>query len=427
MPTLASSNRSQLAYKLEGAYPTNYGVLQGGNGTNLNILSETLAYDIKNESSKSIRSDGQVPSVVQVGASAQGGIAIESQYREYDPFLQTVMKDVYTVFGVDGVGTPGTGTLTPTSSTVLTASVATSGNSIFTALNKGQWFGITPAAGASAAVVAYLKGRAFRVSASVAPSATVLTLDASTPVDTAIITAALAVGWIVSSSRLMNGTTPAQMATMKSYSLEVGHSDVSLFRQYLGMMASKYDVKLSIGSIVTGSFDFMGKSMVNPMPVVTGMGTAINSQTFVPPNATRGVFDIFEGGVKLSQTTYIKSGEFTIDNGLRTQDAVGVFGSAGLATGSFKATGKLEVYFADAVFYNKFLAGSASSLSIPLLDVDGNGYVYTFPNIKYTTAKVQVGGLDQDNMLSVDWEASLDPDPTSSTYNKTVAIYRVGA
>lgn len=37
-----------------------------------------------------------------------------------------------------------------------------------------------------------------------------------------------------------------------------------------------------------------------------------------------------------------------------------------------------------------------------------------------------VGGLDQDNMLSMDWEAVLDPTATNDTYQKTVAIYRVG-
>lgn len=418
MPVLAASNRSQLGYKLEGVYPTNFGVPQGGNGTNLSMLSETLDYTVKNEASKTIRSDRQVPDVVQLSAGSAGGFAYEAQYKEYDPFIQGAMQNDYTEYGTGGVSAASTGTLTLTSTTVLTASVASAGADSYATLHKGQWFGIIPHTSASAAIKAYLKGRVFRVSGTVGPTTTVITLDPATPIDNTIITAPLAIGYKISSSRVYNGST------MKSYTLEVGHADISQFRQYTGMVMSKMDVKLDVGSIVTGSFEFVGKSF--NLLGATGNGTPVESQTFTPANATRGVFDMFEGGVSISASTYIKSGEFSIDNTLRVQDAIGVFGAAGIGAGTFKATGKLEVYFADATIYQKLLSGVATSLTIPLLDVDGNGYVYHFPRIKYTAAKVAVGGLDQDNMLSMDWEAVLNPVATDDTYNKTVAIYRIG-
>lgn len=103
-----------------------------------------------------------------------------------------------------------------------------------------------------------------------------------------------------------------------------------------------------------------------------------------------------------------------------------MFGTAGIALGTMNVTGKLEVYFADATMYNKLLNGSASSLCIPVLDVDGNGYVYYFPRIKYTAGKVNAGGLDQDNMLSMDWQALPDATVGAPTFGKSVVIYRVG-
>lgn len=419
MPALSASNRSQLGYKLEGVYPTAFGVPQGGNGVNLSMLSETLDYTIKNEASKTIRSDRQVPDIVQVSATSAGGFAFEAQYREFDPFIQGSVQNDYTEYGTLGVSAASTGTLTVTSSTVLTASVASAGADSYATLDKGQWFGIIPNTSASQAVKDYLAGRAFRVSATVAPTTSVLTLDAATPVNVTIIAAPLAIGYKIASSRVYNASL------MKSYTLEVGHSDISQFRQYTGMITSKYSVKLSVGAIVTGSFDFMGKSF--SLLGATGLGAPAVSQTFTPANATRGVFDIFENGASISASTYIKSGEFTIDNSLRIQDAIGVFGAAGIGAGTLQVMGKLEVYFADATIYNKLISGVATSLTIPLLDVNGNGYVYHFPRIKYTAAKVAVGGLDQDNMLSMDFQAVLDPVVTSPTYLKTVAVYRVGA
>ncbi len=417
MPALSSSNRSQLAMKLEGIYPLNFGVPQAGNGVNLNMTAESLDYTIKNETSKTIRSDRQVPDLVQVSASSQGGFQFEAQYKEFDALLQSIMQSDFVPYGTNGVSAALTGTLTFTTSTI-TASVAPTGNDAFTNLAVGQWFSVIPPAGASAAIKEYLARRVWRCSLTVAPSATVITLHASTPADTAILTGALATGAKVSSSVAFNGTQ------MKSYTLEVGHADISQFRQYTGMIPSKLDMKLSVGAIVTGGIEFMGKGF--NLLGATSMGTPAVSQTYTPANATRGVFDMIEGGVSISASTYIKSAEFSIDNNLRMQDAVGVFGAAGIGAGTLKISGKLEVYFADAVMYQKVLSGAASSLSIPIVDVDGNGYVYHFPRIKYSAGKVATGGLDQDNMLQMDFEAILNPTAGDPTYQKSIAIYRVG-
>lgn len=419
--TLSSSNRAQLSYRLEGNYPVNFGVPQTGPSTNLAMLSETLDLTIKNDQSKAIRADRSVADVVQVGATSGGGFAYEAQFREYDPFiLGSLQCDVYTVYGTDGISAVSTGTLTVTSATVLTASVAATGLDALTTLAAGQWVGLIPNGG-TAAIQAYFAKRVFKLAS--VPTSTVITLDASTPIDTTIVAVAtvLPIGYQVSSAVAMNGNT------MKSYTLEVGHGDISRYRQYTGQIPSKMTVKLGVGAIVTGTFEFMGKYMnLNNQANLPSNASPVVSQTFTPANATKGVFDIFEAGQSISVSTFIKSGEFTIDNTLRVQDAVGVFGAGGIGAGTFNPTGKLEVYFADSVMYNKFLNAVPSSLTIPLLDVNGNGYVYFFPRIKYTAAKVSVGGLDQDNMLSMDFQATPDQN-AGTTFGKTCVIYRIGA
>lgn len=414
MPTLSVSNRSQLSYKLEGTYPTNFGVAQGGNGTLLNMLSETLDYTVKTETSKQIRSDRQVSDVVQVSASAQGGFAFEQQYKEYDPFIEGVMQNTFSAHGTNGVGTV-VATMTLTATTITAGSPPT-GSSAWTNLKKGQWFSILPAVGATQAIKDHLKGRVYRVSLTTAPTTTVITVDATTPVNTTVLGSSLASAQIATS--LLDHAN-----TMKSYTLEVQHNDITQFRQYLGMIPSKMDLNLSVGSIVTGGFEFMGKSF--SLLQATSMGTPAAAQTYTPANATRGVFDIVEGTVLISTLSYIKSASISIDNSMRAQEAVGVFGNAGLAAGTMQITGKLEVYFAENTIYQKLLNGTASALAIPVLDVDGNGYVFYFPRIKYTTAKVAVGGIDQDNMLSLDFQAV--PDTASGdTLGKSVVIYRCG-
>lgn len=416
--TGSSSNRAQLAYKLEGAYPTNFGVPQGGNGTLFAMTAETLDFQIKNTQSKAIRADRQISDLVQIGANAQGGINVEHIYREADPFMQGAIQSDFVAYGTNGV-TAAIATLTFSALTI-TAGAAPVGVDAFTVLKKGQWFAINPPAGATAAVKLYLAGRAFRISTTTAPSATVITLDASTPLDvTAAGVGASMAGGTLGSSYAWNGNV------MKSYTLEVGYTDIGQFRQYAGMITSKMDVQFASGAIVTLGFEFLGKFM--NLLQATSMGTPTASQTFTPANATRGVVDIFEGGVGLSATTYLKTGSFTIDNTLRSMDAVSVFGLAGVGAGTQNITGKFDAYFVDATLYTKFLNGTASSLSIPIVDNAGNGYVYYFPRIKYTTGKLAVAGQDQDNMLTCDWQATPETDATSPWFGKSCVIFRVGA
>lgn len=421
MPTLSSSNRSQLAYKAEGTYPTNFGVLGGGNGTLLNMLSESFDYTVKTESSKAIRSDRQVSDLVQVGATAQGGFGFEHMYKEYDPFILAALQaNTYTAFNTTGVS-GALPAITTISSTAITFASTTAAMGDTSTLVKGQWFMLTPPAGATQTVKDWFASHPLRVSLTVNPTNTVVTVDASTPINTTIAGVSMAAGAVIGTSYAANAST------MKSWSIEVGHADINIYRQYLGMILSKMDLKLSVGSIVTGNFEFVGKSMTYPIPTSTGMGTPTASQTYTPANATKGVFDIIEGGSSITATTYIKSAEISIDNSLRAQDAVGVFGTAGVASGTMQVTGKLEVYFADATMYNKLLSGAASSFCLPVIDVNGNGYVYYFPRIKYSAAKVNAGGLDQDNMLSMDFQALPDTTAGSPTLNSTVVIYRIGA
>ncbi|MEY2654882.1 MAG: Dinoroseobacter phage vB DshS-R5C [Pseudomonadota bacterium] len=418
MPTLSQSNRVQLGYKLEGVYPTNYGVLQGGNGALVNLTGESLDFTISTDTSKAIRSDRQTTDLIQTGASAQGGFQFEHVYRDMDPLLEGVFQSTYTAYGTAGVSA-AIANLTFATGTV-TAGAAPTGNDAFTNLRKGQWFTLLPPAGATDQVKAYWAARPLRVSMTTAPTATVITLDSTTPINTTLGGASMA-GGRVSSSRMANGTT------MRTFSLEVGHLDIGQYRQYLGMSPSKLDLKLASGSIISGSMEFMGKSMT--LTAASGMGTPTAASVYTPANAVRGVVDVVEGGALVSAVTYIKSLDLMIDNSLRAQDAVGVFGNAGVGSGTLKVSGKMQLYFADAVHYNKFLNNTASSLAVPVLDPDGNGYVYYIPRMKYNAAKVNAGGLDQDNMLDVDFTGLMDTAAAgvSDTSGQTIVLYRVGA
>jgi Phage tail tube protein len=131
---IATTSRAQLRYIPEATF----GVTPvSGNAINLRMTGESLSFNLTKESDKEIRSDRQMTSTTTVSAAASGDVKCHFQYAEYDKLLAGTMQNPFTVFGVNGVGATFTADFT---ATTITASAATSGASIFTNLQRGQYF-----------------------------------------------------------------------------------------------------------------------------------------------------------------------------------------------------------------------------------------------------------------------------------------------
>lgn len=403
MPTTASSSRVQLSYIKE----TNFGVTPvAGNGTKLRVTGESLNFDITKDTSKEIRDDRQVNSAVPTGAQASGGLPIHMQYKEYDPFLEAALQSTFTAYGTNGVGATFTATM---AANTITAGAAPTGNSAFTLLQKGQWFRFICGTTSDPN-----HGKLFRVSTTVAPTSTVITLDPSTVATVAASLPSAA----LQASRLTNGVTQS------SFSLEKSFADIVQFLTYRGMTVSKMSLQFASESLTNGSIDFMGKDAV--IAAVTAMpGSLTASQTFEIHNAATGVGQIWEGGAPLT-STYIKSLNLDVDNSLRAKTALGTLGSVDIGSGTLKVTGSFEAYFASAVLYQKFLADTSTQLTWSSLDAAGNGYVFTLPNVDISKATITAGAMDQDVMVQIDFQALADLTNATPALQKTIFIDRVG-
>lgn len=418
MPTqvLASTNREQLAYIPE----TDFGVIPvAGNPFALRQTGEGLTFNVTKENDKEISPDGQLTSSTTTGAQADGDIKVHVQYAEYDRFLASTLRSAWAVFGVNGVGaTFGTTTVTAgtmgTVASVITASSATAGASIWTNLKPGQWFRLNMPAHVN-------DGKLCRVSASVAPTTTVLTLDVNTPLAVAGVVA----GCSISTSRLTNGVT------LQSFTIEKQMLDVNQFHTYRGMHPSKFSTSFASKQLTEGTFTFLGKDMLTSgtgqtLTTTRLPGTIVASQAYDIQNAVTGVGNIWENGAPLA-STFIKSMSLDIDSGLRVQDAIGFLGAVGIGIGTFVAKGSLEVYFADGAMFQKFLNDVYTSITLSTKDAAGNGYVFTFPRVMLTSAKVVAGGKDSDLMASFEYTAYADKPNANATLRQTVFIDRFGA
>lgn len=399
--TIATTSRAQLRRIPEVTFGT---TPVAGNSWNLRVTGESFNFDNKKEMSKELRSDRQIGYAVPVSAGATGGFNFHLNYGEYDPEIESVLQGTWTVFGTNGVGATFTADFT---STTITASVATSGSSIFTNLQKGQWFRLLAPSHAN-------NGQVVRVSSVTAPTSTVITLDATTPlaVGTAVANCA------VQASRVSNGVTQTSLSYEKEF------PDVAQFLVFRGMTPGKLNLNFVAGALTDGSFEFMGKNSTRG--VTTFMpGTAVASRTFDIMNGATGVGQLYEGGVSLS-STFIKSLNLTLDNVQRSQEAIGTLGYIGIGSGTVQVKATMEVYFSDGSLYDKFVANTYTSLTVGSVDAAGNGYVVSMPRVILTSAKIVAGSKDADLMASFELMALSDDANAVVGLRKTIFIDRFG-
>lgn len=400
---LASTSRVQMLYKPEAVF----GVIDSsGNPYNLRITGEGLNFDLSKEMSQEINADRSVSSAIPVSAQSAGNIQGELQYAEYDRLIAATMQGSWSPFSVDGISDAFTGSF---GATTITASVATSGSSAWSTLAKGQFITVGPNSGLNS-------GKTFRISPSVAPTDTVITLDAGTP---AIVEASVA-NSTIRASRLTHGTTQT------SFSFERQALDVGQYLAYTGQTPSKMSIQIASGSLSTISFDFMGKGATRgsssrlPGSPVASYDYDIHSGVF------GSSLQIWEGGSPLSGV-YVKSLTLDFDNSLRMQEAIGTLGAVAIASGTINASVSMQMYFSNGAMFDKFLANTNTELVFSSFDGNGNGYVFTCPRANIATHNVVAGSKDQDLMVDVTFNLLRDASNATPALRKVLIIDRMGA
>ncbi len=375
---IGQTDRQTLRTKPESA--SAYGVIVGtGNFNALRFASESLKYNIITTKSKEIIASRAPRDLIAVDANAEGPAAAEWAYGDYDELIQAALATtVQNVVGTNGAAT-GTGTFSATGLSIVGA------GSPFSACASGQWIGISGAINTG-------NNRLIQITGA---SATGITVASGLTAETGTT------GIVVSGARYINGSTK------KSFSIERFNPDLStggLYEAFRGMVVDKWSHSLAPAGLIDMNFDFIGR---DALPMSTGSalpGTGIASTTNRVMNAVGNVSNILEGGAALAGT-FVKSYSCQTMNGVEGLDAVGSFGNVDFRLGEFGATVQLGLYMADAVYYNKHLNQTQSSLSYRLTDAANNAYVVTFPQGKYSTAERPNGGRNQTMMLNLTFEA----------------------
>jgi len=389
---MADSSRAQL-YSLKESV---WGTTPASAMTELRYTAESLGYRITNVTSNEVRSDRQVTDLIQVGAEASGSIDFELSYGAHDGFLAGALFSDWgppvAISVSDDIAASNTsGAFTSTVTDFMAAGIVV-----------GQWLRVSGFAASSGANDGY-----YQVTSVAANSLGVSPAPAADE-------AAAGLSIAIQGSVLRNGVTES------SFTLEKAFTDIGKHIAFTGMVANNLSLSIQTGQVLAGSVTFMGQSAaIADATVGTGMPVAASTNAVM--NAVNNIGEVREGGTVLAGTV-LSSLSLELTNRLRGIKAVGSLGNVDVGAGRCAVTGRVSIYFSDGAWYQKYLAGTETSLSFRVQDGAGNAYVVSLPRVKLTGGDVRAGGNDQDVMAEFDLQALRDP-----TTDCTIQIDRFAA
>jgi len=360
------------------------------------MTGESLGYNIDYISSAEIRSDRQITDLIQAGADATGELSFELSYGSFDDFMEgALMSDWSADLNIS---------LATISADKSNSRFTSSVSGALSNVSAGQWIkvaGFETDSGANNGF--YMVTSAANGTLDVTPAPATGESDPSG-------------GVTIKGSMLRNGTTE------HSYSIERKHTDLSpnVYFAFAGMMVNQMSVSVQANSILTGSFDFIGKACsVATSSMSSGSVVSANSNRVM--NAVANVANILEDNTAVS-SCLVRGIDFNVNNNLRGLDSIGQLGNCDIGVGQCDVTGTLDAYFKNKDLFAKYIAGTETSLSFRVTDSAGNVYIFTFHRVKFSADTVNTPGANADIMENITWTAFRD-----QTYDCTIQIDKFAA
>ena len=121
--------------------------------------------------------------------------------------------------------------------------------------------------------------------------------------------------------------------------------------------------------------------------------TATNSLT---DGNTNDVFDSYTGTLSIPgvDDCVITGFDFSLENNLNVRYALLQKDACSIGEGRINVTGTLNAYFPDSTLSKIYNAETELNVAMYFEDLDGNGYTFGFPKVKFTTDAIDVAEND---------------------------------
>ena len=233
-------------------------------------------------------------------------------------------------------------------------------------------------------------------------------------------------------SRVENG---AQSIDAHQFAVERRFEDHSPQTRelFLGMALNNFNITLAPQAIAVGSLTWFGfNSAVSdnfagsypelyaalPADLVADQNDVYNTSSDIG-RLGRGIDPVDAAG-----ENFVLEATIEINNNLRRQPAVGVFGASGIGVGELSVTGTLSTYFDNDEILQIILTNAETTLDLITQGQDGRSQVYDLPRIKFSGGAPDVPGKNQDVTIPGTYQAILSPIFGYTMSHQTVPFAR---
>lgn len=221
------------------------------------------------------------------------------------------------------------------------------------------------------------------------------------------------------SNVLVNGMTEKPLTIEKRFyrGMSSDSTPVPLYDyfRFKGMIVNTMNLNIQASQIITGNFDFLGKSATTDTAIMSGE-TYVNATMADVLSASHNVGTLTMSGFT---SPLLASVSLSVTNNLQGANVVGSHEYADIGAGAFAVTGSIEAYYASLDMYQAFLAGTSSSLSLTVGKTSGQKYTIEIPKLKFASGEIVAGGQNQYVMANMNFQGLLD-----TTLNGTMKITR---
>ncbi|MCK5495601.1 MAG: hypothetical protein KAI80_04260 [Hyphomicrobiaceae bacterium] len=232
-------------------------------------------------------------------------------------------------------------------------------------------------------------------------------------------------------SRVENG---AQAIAAHQFAVERRFEDHSPITRelFLGMALNNFNITLAPQAIAVGSLTWFGfnSAVSDASPAYADLYAALPVDVGADQNDVyntsndigrlgRGVDPVDAAG-----QNFVLEATIEINNNLRRQPAVGVFGASGIGVGELSVTGTLSTYFDNDDILQAILTNAETTLDLITQGADGRSQVYDMPRIKFSGGAPDVPGKNQDVTIPGTYQAILSPVFGYTISHQTVSFAR---
>jgi hypothetical protein len=369
---MSDANLMSMAVREESTW----GEAASGKYTEIPFTSEGLKQLTEFLASQTIRADRLTPDLRRIGVNVAGPIAAEVSFGDHDLFYEMVMGSAG--FAAQAVSL-NAGSVT---------SVATNTyNGTFTNLPAvGDWIYVSGFTGNDVDKNGFKKVTASSGSA-IAVAQTLVNKGSTTSGVT-----------ITKCGMASLGTN------FRSVSIEKEFTDLTNeFVQYLGVAIDQWQLSVSADSLVTQTFDVMGKLEQSAAATI---GDGANTAVQDAPSFS-GAEDVYSVQVNYVPID-ILSGTMRLGAGIRKRPVVGSIYPKSLGLGRFVLEGTFQMYFENDTYMDFYRAWTPKPVTYIIQDENGSGYVFDALQTNLTDAQQVGGGIDQDIIAEFTFRAKLE-------------------